>query len=230
MLEFRNLTISQGTFALDVDDMTVEPGLTAIMGPSGAGKSTIVSAVGGFLPVPPHSILWRGADITALSPSKRPSAVVFQDNNLFPHLSLFRNVALALSTKSRLSSDQHDRILSAMAKVGLTGLEDRRPADVSGGQQSRAALARVLLQDKPVLLLDEPFSALGPALKDEMLDLLAQIARDHGTSVIMVTHDPQDAKRIADQVIVVDHHRAAAPISISAALAKGGPLDGYLSH
>lgn len=230
MLEFRNLIVAQGSFALDVEDMVLDHGITAIMGPSGAGKSTILAALGGFLPVPPRRILWNGADITALPPAKRPSAMVFQDNNLFPHLSLFRNVALAISTKSRLSSDQQGRVMQALAKVGLTGLEDRRPADVSGGQQSRAALARVLLQNKPVLLLDEPFSALGPALKDEMLDLLAQIAQDHGTIVVMVTHDPQDAERIADQVIVVDHNRAAAPMPTAEALAKTGPLAGYLSR
>ncbi len=230
MLEFRNLIVTQGSFALTVEDMVLDHGITAIMGPSGAGKSTILAALGGFLPVPPRRILWNGADITALPPAKRPSAMVFQDNNLFPHLSLFRNVALAISTKSRLSSDHHARVMSALAKVGLAGLEDRRPADVSGGQQSRAALARVLLQNKPVLLLDEPFSALGPALKDEMLDLLAQITQDHGTLVVMVTHDPQDAERIADQVIVVDHNRAATPMPTAEALAKTGPLAGYLSR
>lgn len=230
MLEFRNLTVAQGSFALTVEDMVLDRGITAIMGPSGAGKSTLLAALGGFLPVATPSILWKGEDITALSPAKRPSAMVFQDNNLFPHLSLFRNVALAISTKSRLSSDQQGRVMQALAKVGLTGLEDRRPADVSGGQQSRAALARVLLQNKPVLLLDEPFSALGPALKDEMLDLLAQITQDHGTLVVMVTHDPQDAERIADQVIVVDHNRAAAPMPTAEALAKTGPLAGYLSR
>lgn len=199
------------------------------MGPSGAGKSTFLSAIGGFIPVMSGAITWTGANITGLAPAQRPSAVLFQDNNLFPHLTLYRNLALALTGKSRLNPDQDALVLNALNRVGLEGLGSRRPADVSGGQQSRAALARVLLQDKPVLLLDEPFAALGPALKAEMLDLLNELTQDKGTTVLMVTHDPKDAERIAQSVVVVDQGCAHAPIKTAAALGSDGPLAGYLS-
>lgn len=209
--------------------MCLTQGVTAVMGPSGAGKSTFLSAIGGFIPVTSGAITWKGADITSLAPAKRPSAVLFQDNNLFPHLTLYRNLALALTGKSRLNPDQDALVLNALNRVGLEGLGNRRPADVSGGQQSRAALARVLLQDKPVLLLDEPFAALGPALKSEMLDLLNELTQDKGTTVLMVTHDPKDAERIAQSVVVVDQGCAQVPIPTATALASDGPLAGYLS-
>ena len=229
MLEFKDTLVTQGTFHIRVPDVVFTQGVSAIMGPSGAGKSTILSAIGGFIPLPAQSLFWQGKDISRLSPAKRPMAVLFQDNNLFPHLSLVRNVALAISSKTRLSAEHKQQVEGALDRVGLAGLGDRRPSDVSGGQQSRAALARVLLQEKPVVLLDEPFSALGPAMKQEMLDLLAELAAERAATVIMVTHDPSDAMRIANRVCVVDNGVATPPMPTSDALAPKGPLSTYLS-
>lgn len=183
----------------------------AVIGPSGAGKSTLIEAVAGFRPVASGRVSWDGLDITDLSPGRRPLAMLFQDGNLFPHLSLAQNVGLGLRTDLRLSPDQRARVAQALARVGLAGLEDRRPANVSGGQQSRAALARVLVQDRPLLLLDEPFAALGPALKAEMLDLLAALADETGATLVMITHAPEDARRIAGQVVVVAEGQAYPP-------------------
>lgn len=229
MLELRDTVVTQGSFEIRVPDVVFPKGVSAIMGPSGAGKSTLLSAIGGFIALPKQSLFWQGTDISKLHPAKRPMAMLFQDNNLFPHLSLQRNVALAVTSKSRLSAEQKQRVDHALDRVGLTGLGDRRPSDVSGGQQSRAALARVLLRDKPVLLLDEPFSALGPAMKQEMLDLLAELAKERGATVIMVTHDPSDAERIATSVSVVDNGVATPPMPTAVALAPSGPLSTYLS-
>jgi thiamine transport system ATP-binding protein len=213
MLEIENLVLRVGAFELTANLPPMGAGIYAIMGPSGAGKSTLLAALGGFLMPVSGRICWHGKDITRAAPHERPMAQLFQDNNLFPHLSIFRNVALALHHKTRLSDAERAHVMTALARVGLQGLEDRKPAALSGGQQSRAALARVLLQKKPVVLVDEPFAALGPALKNEMLDLLATLAEEQGQVVLMVTHDPEDANRIAEQTIVVANGMVSPPVS-----------------
>jgi len=138
-------------------------------------------------------------------------AMLFQDNNLFPHLSAERNVALALTQRRYLSSIQQEQVKAALSRVGLSGFEAHKPGELSGGQQSRVALARVLLQDKPMLLLDEPFTALGPALKNEMLDLLQTLAQERQATVLMVTHDPNDALRIADETLLLSDQVLSPP-------------------
>lgn len=201
MLRFEDVRIEQGAFALSAN-VTLDARITALIGPSGAGKSTLLNAVAGFVAPSAGRILWAGADITATAPAQRPVAMLFQDNNLFPHLSVDQNIALAL-THGTPTAAQRARMAEALDSVGLAGFGARKPAALSGGQQSRAALARVLLQSRPLVLLDEPFAALGPALKQDMLDLVAGIARQHDLRVVMVSHDPADAVRIADQACVV---------------------------
>jgi thiamine transport system ATP-binding protein len=156
--------------------------------------------------------------------------MLFQDNNLFPHLTIYRNIALALTHKSRITADQHDRILQVLDRVGLTGMADRKPAQLSGGQISRAALARVMLQVKPIVLLDEPFAALGPALKQEMLDLLADVVMQSGATVLMVTHDPSDALRIAPKTILVADNKITGAFDTREVLQNPPPaLAAYLT-
>lgn len=211
MLRLENVTVDNGGFLLRAD-LAVEPGQrVAVIGPSGAGKSTLVEAIAGFLPVTAGRILWQGRDITRDAPGARPAAMLFQDGNLFPHLSVAQNVGLGLRPDLRLDRVQHAAVDRALVRVGLAGMGARRPAQLSGGQQSRAALARVLVQARPLLLLDEPFAALGPALRHEMLDLVADLTRETGATLLMVSHDPDDARRIADQVIVVADGLAHPP-------------------
>lgn len=211
MLTFDHLQISVGDFHISCQNAILEPNIYAIIGPSGAGKSTVLSAIAGFITPTYGRILWDGSDITRSHPAHRPVGMVFQDNNVFPHLTVYRNLALALTHKSGLTRDQDAQIHAVLERVGLDGLGHRKPAQLSGGQQSRAALARVLLQGRPIMALDEPFAALGPALKAEMLDLVADLARERGTLVLMVTHDPTDARRIAPKAIMVaDGHIHAA--------------------
>ena len=211
MLICENLSLHVNDFHIAAETLALPPDVYAVLGPSGAGKSTLLSAIAGFLKPASGRILWNNMDITHLSPAQRPIGILFQDNNLFPHLTIHRNLALALTHKARITSDQDRAIGQALDRVGLTDLAQRKPADLSGGQQSRAALARVLLQNRPILALDEPFSALGPALKSEMLELVREIAQDNGTLVLMVTHDPSDAKQIAPQSILVADHVIHAP-------------------
>jgi len=211
MLTFKCVDIRQGEFSLKAN-FDVGTGVTAVMGPSGAGKSTLLNAVAGFV-AGEGSIMLDGYRIDLLPPAKRPVSMLFQDNNLFPHLTIRENVGLGLRLNRRLGAAEQAQVTNVLAQVGLAGMEERKPAALSGGQQSRAALARTLLAGQPIVLLDEPFSALGPGLKDEMLDLMQTILTHRADcTILMVTHDPNDAKRIASQVIWVNDGVAAAPV------------------
>ena len=212
MLICDGLELRQDDFELRADLQFAVGKVTGLIGPSGAGKSTFLSAIAGFFVPAAGRVLWDDMDLTRLSPSDRPVSMLFQDNNLFPHLTVAQNVGLGLRPSLRLSSTEAGRVEDVLESVGLAGFGGRKPAALSGGQQSRAALARVLLADRPVVLLDEPFAALGPRLKDEMLDLVKTTLADQGRTVIMVTHDPNDAKRIADEVAIVADGSVSMPV------------------
>lgn len=212
--------MQQNTFSLRAD-LTVAAGArVAIIGPSGAGKSTLLAAIAGFLTPTSGRILWQGQDLTPRAPGARPVSMLFQDGNLFPHLTIAQNVGLGLRPNLRLSRTEQDQVTTALTRVGLPDMGPRRPAQLSGGQQSRAALARVLVQNRPLIALDEPFAALGPALKTEMLDLVAALATQTGATLLMVSHDPADARRIAEQTILVADGQAHAPQSTTDLLAN----------
>ncbi|UOA22097.1 Thiamine import ATP-binding protein ThiQ [Sulfitobacter pontiacus] len=211
MLTLETAQITQGSFTLHAD-LTLAPAQTyAVIGPSGAGKSTLLGALCGFIPLRAGRLLWQGKDITQAAPGARPMTMLFQDNNLFPHLSVMQNVGLGLRPDLRLGSAEQTRVHEALDRVGLQGMAARKPAELSGGQQSRVALARVLVQARPLVLLDEPFAALGPALRNDMLDLVAALAAETKAALIMVTHAPEDVRRIADQVIFVEAGTAHPP-------------------
>lgn len=212
MLTLDEVRLSQGAFRLAAD-WQAGPGLTAIIGPSGGGKSTLLAAIAGFLPPVAGRMLWQGKDLSQLAPGKRPVSVLFQDNNLFPHLTIRQNVGLGLRPDLRLAKAQWQAVDRVLADVGLADLGGRKPAALSGGQQSRAALARVLLADRPVVLLDEPFAALGPGQRTEMMALVQRMLA--GRTILMVTHDPSDARSVADQVVLVAEGMAAAPVVTS---------------
>ena len=201
----------------------------AVVGPSGAGKSTFLNLISGFASISSGSIIWNEQEISHLPPAKRSVSILFQDNNLFPHLSVWRNLALAVTHWPKISRDNEEKIKAVMSEVGILGLENRKPSELSGGQQSRVALARVLLQKNKILLLDEPFSALGPSLKDQMLELIKKIAKNKNLLVLMVTHEPADAKKVASQTLVVKDKKVHPPLSTEKALDPvNGPLADYL--
>ena len=229
MLRLEAVTFENGVFRLTAD-LQVDSGLkVAVMGPSGAGKSTLVNGIAGFHQIVAGRLWWQDDEISALSPGKRPVAMLFQDGNLFPHLTIQQNAGLGVRADLKLSSTEWQQVDQALARVGLLDLGGRRPAELSGGQQSRAALARVLLQAQPVLLLDEPFAALGPALKAEMLDLVSDLVGENGATLLMVTHDPADAARVADQIVLVAGGEAHAPQDAQAMLDDPPPaLRDYL--
>lgn len=203
MLTLEALTLRQGDFRLTADWSVAPAERVAIIGPSGGGKSTLLMAIAGFVAPESGRVLWESRDLAQVVAGARPVSILFQDQNLFPHLTLAQNLGLGLSPDLRLSPEHRDKIETALHRVGLEGLGARKPAQLSGGQQGRAALARALLRARPVLLLDEPFAALGPALKVEMLELVAEVAAETGAAVLMVTHDPADARRFADKTVLV---------------------------
>ena len=229
MLEVNQLILEQGTFRMSGEFRVGMDARVAVIGPSGAGKSTLLMALAGFLEPTEGSLTWDGELITNATPSERPFAVLFQDNNLFPHMTIVQNVGLGIRPSLKLSKDQIIRVEEAIEAVGLDGMGGRKPAELSGGQQSRAALARVLLQEKPMILLDEPFAALGPALKVEMLDLVAELCTKTGAGLMMVSHDPKDAERLCDQAILVADGIAHAPVATAELLGNPPPsLRAYL--
>lgn len=155
--------------------------------------------------------------------------MIFQDNNLFGHLTVQQNVALGIRPNLRLNQSEWDKVERVLDRVGLSGRGPALPAKLSGGQVARVAIARVLVQKRPLLLLDEPFAALGPGLKAEMLDLVAEVADDTEATVILVSHDPQDAKRFADQTVLVAEGKALEPVDTNTLFASPPPaLKAYL--
>ncbi len=211
MLQLDGVRWSEGDFTLTAD-WSADPGdRIAVIGPSGAGKSTLLALIAGFLAPSAGRITWQGRDLGPLAPGDRPISILFQDQNLFPHLTLTQNLGLGLSPNLRLGPDDAARIDAALTRVGLADLGSRKPGQLSGGQQSRAALARALLRARPILLLDEPFVALGPALKTEMLTLVREVADATSALTLLVTHDPNDARQFGSRTILVDAGRAAPP-------------------
>ncbi len=163
-LRIERMRIVQEGFTLDADLAVARGARVAVIGPSGSGKSTLMGAIAGFVPLASGRILWGGADLARQPPGERPLSILFQDQNLFPHLTVADNVGLGLDPRLRLTAADRQRVAAVIARVGLAGKEGRRPAALSGGEQGRAALARVLVRARPLLLLDEAFAALGPVL------------------------------------------------------------------
>lgn len=185
-----------------VFDLSVAQGsIVALMGPSGAGKSTLLSLVAGF--IEPHSgdirVQSNGEAVSVVGkmPYLRPFSMLFQEHNLFAHLSVRDNIGLGLHPGLKLSAAQREQVVRAANMVGVGDFLDRLPEQLSGGQRQRVALARCFVQPHPVWLLDEPFSALDPLLREEMLTLVKTLAAERSITVLMVTHHISDARAIA---------------------------------
>ncbi len=200
MLELRDVIFRYPGLVMRFNFHMERGSFTAIIGPSGGGKSTLLSLIAGFETPQSGTISIAGRDVTHEPPSQRPLSMIFQDNNLFAHLDIFTNVALGVSPSLKLDEAQRQAVTDAIMKVGLAGKEKRKPGELSGGERQRAAIARVLVRDRPLLLLDEPFTALGPALRQDMLELLKSLHDERGLTTLMVTHHPEDASTAASHV------------------------------
>lgn len=181
----------------------------AVLGPSGAGKSTLLNLIAGFLTPASGSIFIENQPHTDTPPSKRPVSMLFQENNLFSHLTVRQNIGLGMNPGLKLNDAQRHKLDVIATQMGIESLLDRLPGELSGGQRQRVALARCLVREQPVLLLDEPFSALDPALRQEMLQLVSDVCRHQQLTLLMVSHSVEDAAKIAERSLVVADGRIA---------------------
>ena len=189
-------------------DLQVEAGeRIAIVGPSGAGKSTLLNLIAGFV-LPTRGEIWlNGENHTQSAPYERPVSMLFQENNLFPHLTVQQNLALGLKTSLKLTALEQDQIERVADAVGLTSFLSRLPNSLSGGQKQRVALARCLLRDKPILLLDEPFSALDPELRMDMLNLIDELCHSKNLTLLLVTHQPSELTGKVERMLRIENGR-----------------------
>ena len=181
--------------------------LVSFVGPSGCGKTTLLRLIGGFLRPDAGRIVLDGVDITTLPPNRRPTAMVFQNYALFPHLTVAENIGYALTIRRRPKSEIARRVEELLVLVQLQDLGQRFPAQLSGGQQQRVALARSLSLQPQVLLLDEPLSNLDADLRVQMRAEIKRLQRELHQTVVFVTHDQEEAMSISDRIMVMDRGR-----------------------
>src|SRR5215510_6697002 len=194
--------------AVEPLDLDIGAGeFVVLLGPSGSGKTTILSMIGGFAAPTAGRVLIAGEDVTDLPPAKRPTATVFQDYALFPHMSVRTNVAFGLAMRKVPRAERHRRADEMLQLVGLEGFGGRGVHQLSGGQRQRVALARAIAVEPKVLLLDEPLGALDLALRRQMQEELVRIQKRLGTTFVHVTHDQEEAMSIADRVVVMNKGR-----------------------
>jgi thiamine transport system ATP-binding protein len=194
---------------------SILPGVTTLLGASGEGKSTLLHLLGGFL-AGRGELNFHGDSLLSLPAYERPISTLFQSDNLFPQLTVWQNVAIGLSSGLSLSREQREKVEWALEKTQLVDKSARFPQALSGGQAQRVAIARVLVRNKPILLLDEPFSALDPALREEMLYLVRDVTDEFSLTTLLVSHLPQEASLIGGRVMLIEKGRVVAhePISV----------------
>lgn len=210
MITLENIHYRSDDFTAQFDFSVAKGEFVAIVGPSGGGKSTLLSLIAGFEGAESGRIRLDGKDMTEAPPSARPVSMVFQDHNSFAHLDLWTNVALGIAPSLTLTQAETQAVDEALARTGLSALARRKPGEVSGGERQRVAIARALIRDEPILLLDEPFAALGPALRREMLDLVKELQKEKGYTVMLVSHHPDDALYAASRTAFLANGRILA--------------------
>ena len=205
-LEIVNMTklYSNGDGVKNVNISVSEGELVTLLGPSGCGKTTILRTIGGFIDLNGGDILINGKSIIAIPPEKRPTAMVFQSYNLWPHMTVYDNMEFGLKLRKVPRAERRERITQMLDLVKMPGTEKKYPGQMSGGQQQRIAIARSLLLRPEVLLLDEPFSALDAKIRQQMREELRKIQTDLNITVVFVTHDQEEAMALSDRVIVMN--------------------------
>lgn len=197
----------------------------AVTGPSGAGKSTLLSLIAGFEQPLSGITTIDGRNMHGVPPAARPLSMIFQDNNVFAHLTVWQNVALGISPRLKLSPTQKDEVDSALARVEISTLKDRKPGEVSGGERQRIAIARTLVRQQPVLLMDEPFTALGPALRDDMMKLITGLQKERELTLLLVTHQPDDVRHAADHIAFLDRGQVRHVLTAKQYFSPDAPAD-----
>ena len=204
-IEVRNLVKTYGdVYALKNVDLDIADGeYFVLLGPSGGGKTTLLRSIGGFIRPDSGTVQIKGKNVDNLPPDKRPTSMVFQGFALFPHMTVYENIGYGLKLRSVEKSIIQDRVIKMMDLVGLSGLSDRKPHELSGGQQQRVQLARALILENDVLLLDEPLSALDAQLRKDMCIELKRLQKTVGISFVHVTHNQEEAMSVADRIAII---------------------------
>ena len=204
MVELRSIDKRLGTFALSDLNLQLSRGeYFVLLGPSGAGKTILLEIVAGLIYPDAGRILWNGTDITDSPPETRGFAVVYQDYALFPHITVVENITYGLRARGVARKEASRQARSLAEKLNITDLLDRRPDTLSGGEQQRVALARALVTAPRLLLLDEPLAALDTTMRQRLREELRQLHRETATTVVHVTHDPEEALYLGERVGVL---------------------------
>jgi putative spermidine/putrescine transport system ATP-binding protein len=209
-LQIEGLTITYDgdITAVDSLDLEVQPGeIVTLLGPSGSGKTSVLMAIAGFVEASAGQVRTGNEDLLALPPNQRNIGMVFQDYALFPHMTVAQNIGFPLKMRKWKSEDIDAAVDEALRMVRMTGYRDRRPPQLSGGEQQRVALARATVFDPPVLLMDEPLGALDKQLRDQLQQELVRVQRRTGITTLYVTHDQSEAMTLADRIAVMQHGR-----------------------
>ncbi|MFH5181728.1 ABC transporter ATP-binding protein [Paenibacillus sp. TAB 01] len=205
-LSIRSLTkrykTGEGVTDISIDVKKGE--LVTLLGPSGCGKTTVLRSIGGFLEPDSGDIFIEGKSVLKLPPEKRPTGMVFQGYNLWPHMNVYNNLAFGLKLRKKSKSEIAAAVKRVLELVRLPGAEQKFPGQLSGGQQQRIAVARAFLLEPAVLLLDEPFSALDAKLRHELREELRDIQASTGLTMVFVTHDQEEALSISDHIVVMN--------------------------
>uniref|UniRef100_UPI00262D138F ABC transporter ATP-binding protein n=1 Tax=Thermococcus sp. TaxID=35749 RepID=UPI00262D138F len=204
-VELRGIEKCWEDFCLRISNLKVRDGeLLTILGPSGCGKTTTLRIIAGFERPDSGEVLFGDRAVNELPPYERGIGIVFQDYALFPHMTVFRNVAFGLEMRKLPKAEIEKRVREALELVGLEGFENRYPEQLSGGQQQRVALARALVVEPKVLLLDEPLSNLDAKIRERLRSEIGRIQRELGITTLYVTHDQEEAMAISDRIAVMN--------------------------
>ena len=211
MIEFEHVYLRLGNFQLEDVSFTIDEGdYFFIIGPSGAGKTVLLEAIAGLHIPDSGKIRMRGEDVMRIPPEKRRLSLVYQDYSLFPHMTVYNNIAFGLKMQKLPKNEIRSRVNEIMDSFGIAHLAKRHPMTMSGGEQQRVAIARALTVEPDILLLDEPLAALDPVLKEQFIQELRKIHRDHNLTIVQVTHARGEAVRLATKVAVIIEGRLAA--------------------
>ena len=195
MLSLNNVQFSWSIEEKFEFNISIKKGeVVTIEGPSGVGKSTLINLISGFLVPDRGEILWLNKRIDNLQPNERPTSTIFQNNNLFEHLSCFDNVCLGISAKLKISSREKENITSLFSELGITKIMERMPNEISGGQEARVSIIRSLMTKKPILLLDEPVSSLDQETREETLKIIKNTSEKYNLTLVIVSHHRDDRR------------------------------------